>query len=87
MPDGRGMKKAMAFIFPFIQDKSKWTRAHDVLYWDEWPVRQPSLVFAGLRFNQPDYLEVWRHLKADPETPEVVRNLPLRHPLLWAEQK
>src|SRR5207247_7941441 len=41
LPDGRGMKKAMAFIFPFIQDKSKWTRPHDVLYCDDWPVRQP----------------------------------------------
>jgi hypothetical protein len=84
LPDGRGMKKAMAFIFPFIQDKSKWTRPHDVLYWDEWPVRQPSLLFAGLKFKQPEYLATWQRFKADPETPEVVRNLPLRHPLLWA---
>jgi hypothetical protein len=83
LPDGRGMRQAMAFIFPFIQDKSKWTQPHDVLYWDEWPVRQPSLVFAGLKFKRPEYLEVWKGLRADPETPEVVRNLPLRHPLLW----
>jgi hypothetical protein len=83
LPDGRGMKKAMEFIFPFIQDKSKWPGKHDVLYWDEWPVRQPSLVFAGVKFNQPEYLKVWQSLKADPQTPEVVRNVPLRHPLLW----
>jgi hypothetical protein len=87
LPDGRGMRQAMVFIFPFIQDKSKWTRPHDVLYWDEWPVRQPSLVFAGLKFERPEYLEVWKGLKADPETPEVVRNLPLRHPLLWVNSK
>jgi hypothetical protein len=86
LPDGRGMKKAMAFIFPFVQDKSKWTRPHDVLYWDEWPVRQPSLLFAGVKFKQPEYLETWQRLKADPETPEVVRNLPLRHPLLWVNK-
>jgi hypothetical protein len=86
MPDGRGMRQAMAFIFPFIQDKSKWSKPHDVLYWDEWPVRQPSLVFAGLKFDRPEYLEVWLGLKADPETPEVVRNLPLRHPLLWVRR-
>jgi hypothetical protein len=86
LPDGRGMKKAMEFIFPFIQDKSKWPGKHDVLYWDEWPVRQPSLVFAGVKFNQPEYLKVWQSLKADPQTPEVVRNVPLRHPLLWIGQ-
>jgi hypothetical protein len=26
-------------------------------------------------------------LKADPQTPEVVRNVPLRHPLLWIGEK
>jgi hypothetical protein len=83
LPDGRGMQQAMEFIFPYIEDKSKWPGNHDVLYWDEWPVRQPSLVFAGVKFNKPEYLRVWQALKADPETPEVVRNVPLRHPLLW----
>jgi hypothetical protein len=86
LPDGRGMRKAMEFIFPYVEDKSKWKWNHDVLYWDEWPVRQPSLLFAGLRFEKPEYLMVWQRLKADPETPEVVRNLPLRHPLLWVDE-
>jgi hypothetical protein len=84
LPDGRGMKKGMEFIFPYIADKSKWLGQHDVLYWDEWPVRQPSLVLAGLKFKRPEYLEVWKKLKADPQTPEIVRNVPLRHPLLWS---
>src|SRR5215204_1781895 len=49
LPDGRGMQKAMQFIFPYIEDKSKWPGKADVLFWDEWPVRQPSLLFAGLK--------------------------------------
>ncbi len=85
LPDGRGMRKAMEFIFPFIQDKSKWPYQNDVLYWDEWPVRQPSLVLAGMKFENPQYLEVWKRLKADPTTPEILRNVPLRHPLLWTD--
>jgi hypothetical protein len=85
LPDGRGLRKGMEFIFPFIEDKSKWPGKHDVLYWDEWPVRQPSLVFAGLKFKQAEYLKLWEGLKADPQTPEVVRNVPIRHPLLWVE--
>ena len=83
LPDGRGMNKAMEFIVPYIEDKSKWPGKHDVLYWDEWPVRQPSLLFAGVKFNKPEYLKLWQRLKADAQTPEVVRNVPLRHPLLW----
>jgi hypothetical protein len=87
LPDGRGMKKGMEFIFPYIQDKSKWHGQHDVLYWDEWPVRQPCLVFAGINLNKPEYLKEWESLKADPQTPEIVRNVPLRHPLLWVDVK
>jgi hypothetical protein len=83
LPDGRGMKKAMAFIAPFIQDKDAWPHRKDVMYWDEWPVRHPSLLFAGLVFGNRDYLDTWSTLEPDPETLEVLRNLPLRHPLLW----
>ncbi|HWX21084.1 MAG TPA: alginate lyase family protein [Candidatus Binatia bacterium] len=86
LPDGRGMKKAMEFIVPFIEDKSKWPGKPDVLYWDEWPVRQPSLLLAGLKFNHAEYLKLWQRLKADPQSPEVIRNVPLRHPLLWVKE-
>jgi hypothetical protein len=82
-PDGRGMAKGLEFIFPYIADKSKWPYKHDVLYWDEWPVRQPCLLFGGVALNKPEYLEVWKKLKADSDVGEVKRNVPLRHPLLW----
>jgi hypothetical protein len=86
LPDGRGMKRGMDFIFPFIADKSKWPGNHDVLYWEEWPVRQPSVLLAGLKFHRAEYLQKWQSLEADPTTPEVVRNVPLRHPLLWFDK-
>jgi hypothetical protein len=84
LPDGRGMKKAVEFIFPYIEDKSRWTNRQDVLSWDDWPVRHPTLIFAGLHYDKPEYLRVWQRLEADPKVDEVVRNLPIRHPLLWA---
>ncbi len=85
MPDGRGMKLGMKFIAPYIKDKSSWPLKPDVMYWEEWPVRHPSLLFAGLHFNNQDYLDTWKSLEADPETFEVLRNLPIRHPLLWID--
>jgi hypothetical protein len=85
LPDGRGMRKGMDFIFPFVADKTKWPGEHDVLYWDQWPARQPSLLFAGVKFNRPEYLKAWERFEPDPQTPEIVRNLPIRHPLLWLE--
>ncbi len=85
--DGRGMRKGMEFIFPYIADKSIWPYKPDVLYYDKWPVRQPSLLFAGIAFNKPEYIRTWLRLEADPKTPEVIRNLPIRHPLLWINKK
>lgn len=81
--DGRGMAKGLAFIFPYIQDKSKWPYKHDVLYWSDWPVRSPSLVLAGVALNKPEYLKEWESLKPDYHVDEVKRNVPLRYPLLW----
>lgn len=86
-PDGRGMKKGLEFIYPYIVDKSSWPKAPDVLYWEEWPVRQPCLLLAGFALDRPDYLNTWKQLEADPDVFEVLRNLPLRHPLIWMSAK
>ena len=85
LPDGRGMRRAMAFLYPYIRDKSAWPFAKDVMYFDQWPVRHPSLLFAGLALGEPRYLDLWTTLDPSPTTEEVIRNLPIRHPLIWIE--
>jgi hypothetical protein len=82
-PDGRGMRKVIAFMYPFIKDKSAWPYKHDVEHFDDFPVRQPGLLFAGLAYRQADYIALWKTLNADPSVPEVIRNFPVRQPLLW----
>jgi len=82
-PDGKSLKKGMAFIFPFISDKSKWPFAHDIYIWDEWPERQSSLLFAGLAYQKSEYVNSYLKLPANPVHPEVIRNLPVRHPVIW----
>jgi len=81
--DGRGMQKVVAFMEPFIKDKSKWPYKHDVEHFDDFPVRQPSLLFAGLAYGNADYIALWKTLNPDPVVPEVIRNYPVRQPLLW----
>ncbi|MBV9268071.1 MAG: alginate lyase family protein [Acidobacteriaceae bacterium] len=83
LPDGRSMAKAEAFMFPFIADKSKWPYRHDVMYYDQWPLRQQSLLFAGLALKQPQYLTLWHKLNEDPTVEEAIRNYPIRQPVLW----
>lgn len=82
-PDGLSLKKGMEFIYPFIIDKSKWPFAKDIYIWDEWPVRQSALLFAGLAYNNPEYIGTFLKLPAYPSHPEVIRNLPVRHPVIW----
>jgi hypothetical protein len=81
--DGRGVEKAIAFLFPFIENKKKWPYPADVMYFDQWPVRQVSLLFAGLALDKPQYVGLWRKLNADPVVDETIRNYPLRQPVLW----
>jgi hypothetical protein len=83
LADGRGMAKVMAFHVPYIADKSRWPYPPDVMYFDQWPVRNPTLLFAGLALEQPRYVEVWKKLNPDPVVEEVIRNLPVRQPVLW----
>ena len=83
LPDGRGMRKAVAFLFPYLADKSQWPRKPDVQAWDGWPARQPCLLFAGIRFNEPNYLDLWKKLPPDPADPEVQRNIAITQPVLW----
>jgi len=81
--DGKNIELGIKFMFPYIENKSLWKYQHDVMYWDEWPVRQSSLLFGGLAFKNKKYIELWKSLNANFTTPEIVRNMPVRNPILW----
>jgi hypothetical protein len=83
LPDGRGMRQALAFMAPFIADKTKWPHTPDVMYHDGWPVRHVSLLFGGLALNRSEYITLWRRLDPDPTVDEIIRNYPIRQPALW----
>jgi hypothetical protein len=71
---------------PFIANKKSWPSPPNVEYFDQWPVRQPSLFFAGLALSRPEYLDVWKRLDPDPTVDEIIRNYPIRQPVLWFKQ-
>ncbi|MBL0914154.1 MAG: alginate lyase family protein, partial [Sphingopyxis sp.] len=82
-PDRRSIAKAIGFMAPYMADKTRWPFAKDIEYWDGFPVRQPSLLFGGLAAGRADWIALWQRLNPDPVVPEVVRNFPVRQPLLW----
>ncbi len=80
---GLSIKDGVEFMFPYIQDKSTWPFQQDVMYWDEWPVAQPSLLFAAVNYDEPSYFQLWKSLKHKFDVQEVERNMPIRNPLIW----
>jgi hypothetical protein len=83
LPDGRNIRKAVAYLEPFLADKSKWPLKPDVMAWDGWPARQSSLLFAGLAFGEQAWLDLWKKLPPDPADEEVQRNIAITQPVLW----
>jgi hypothetical protein len=83
LADSRSLVRGVEFLAPFLADKSKWTRPPDVLHWNEWPVRQPALLFGATADDRADWLALWKTLPADPSVEEVRRNFPIRFPTLW----
>lgn len=81
--DRKSIRKGMEYLYPFINDKNLWPHKKDVMYWDEWPVAHPFLIFGAARFDQPGWFKTWSSLDHFPEVEEVIRNLPVRNPLIW----
>lgn len=82
-PDGKNMQKGVVFLYPYVVNKESWPHQHDVMYWDEWPVAQPFLFFAAIDLHNDEYLQTWVTLEHFPTVNEVLRNLPIRNPLIW----
>jgi len=83
LSDGRGMRKAVEFMTPYIRNKSNWPYATDVMYAKQWPMRHCALLFGGLAYDRSDLLNLWKMLPADSTVDEVIRNFFIRQPVLW----
>jgi hypothetical protein len=83
---GGSIAGAIAFMAPFIASKSRWPFAPDVENFRDFPVRHPSLLFGGVALKRSDWLTLWQGLEPDPTVGEVIRNFPIRQPILWLEE-
>ena len=83
LSDGRGLSRAAEFIYPYLKDKAAWKWAKDVEHFEALPARSPGLLFAGIAFHDRRYIDLWKSLNPDPTEKEIIRNYPIRQPLLW----
>ncbi len=81
--DGKSIHQGIAYLYPFVADKSKWTLKPDVMFWNNWPVAQPFLLFGANQYQNQAWFTTWKNLDLKPSNEEVIRNLPIRHPLIW----
>jgi hypothetical protein len=82
-PDGRNIRQAVDFMYPYIADKQVWPYVQDVMYWNDWPVAHPALIFAAVEYGEQSYFDLWERLPHDIASGEVERNVPIRYPLIW----
>lgn len=83
LKDGRCIRKGMEFLYPYLEDKSKWPFRQDVEHFKAWPAAVSSLIFAGYALSEEKYIELWKKLEQDPIDDEVRRNIAIRQPVLW----
>jgi hypothetical protein len=83
--DGKSMQLGMDFLIPYIEDKSAWPYAEDIDIHDQWPVRHSLLLFAGLAWQDARYIDLFLQFDPEPTHPEVLRNHPVRYPIIWME--
>jgi hypothetical protein len=84
-PEGKNIRKGVDFMFPYIKDKKNWPKPPDVMFYEFWPVRSASLFFAAQAYDEPKYFDLWKTLGSSPTNEEVLRNVPIRQPVLWME--
>lgn len=82
-PQGKSLKKGIEFLYPYVADKNQWPYNHDVMYWENWPVAHPFLLFGACEYGMKSWFKTWKTLDHFPDNDEVIRNLPVRNPVIW----
>lgn len=83
LQDGPGMRAAIARHYPYIKNKGAWPYPADAAYFENLPLRRPSLLFCARAYTRPEYADLWKSLPPDTQIAELQRTFPIRQPLLW----
>ena len=83
--DSKSIEQGIHYIFPYIKNKSSWPHENDVMYWEDWPSKHSFLLFSGLQLNKSEYISTYKELPEVSNKNEVLRNMPVRYPLIWLE--
>ena len=65
-----------------LKDKRAWPYRKDVEHFGARAVCSTGLLFTGVACHRQPYIALWKTMNPDPTDPEIIRNYPIRQPLL-----
>jgi hypothetical protein len=83
LADGRGLKKGLDFIKPYIFDKSQWPYNKDIAHWESKPDARKFMLFATLALNSSEWFSMWKSLTEKNCSEENRDSRSFKNPLLW----
>lgn len=81
--EGRGIKKALDFILPYLYEKETWPYPPDVMHFAAFPARAGFMLFAGCVLGNERLLDFYESLPRESNDEEARRNIASRQPMLW----
>lgn len=83
LPEGQSIARGIAFMQPYVLNKSAWPYARDVMHFDAFPARASFMMFAGCRLGNEPLRRLYLSLPQQTADEEARRNLAIRLPRLW----
>lgn len=83
LADGRGVSRALEYLFPYLEAPERWPYPEDVGWNSGLPVPAPFMLLAARSGAGKKWLRLWRRLPAVPADREVRRNIAIKEPYLW----
>lgn len=73
-------------MYPYIKNKDSWPYPPVVMYFDDWPMRHPALLYAYMDYGIEKYFVLWKQLNPDSDKNEIVRSYFIRQSVLWVSE-
>lgn len=83
LPDGRGIKKGLDFMMPFVKNPEEWPYGKDISRWEDQPGPRPFMLYAALSLGSNEWFEIWKAKNAQSLKKQGGKDQFLQNRLLW----
>jgi len=85
LPDGRGFRNALTWVFPFIESPENWPYEPDVQHFHAWKLFHPALFFSSMNLDDLPTVQQTNLLGTQLTPEEVDRNMPATCFPIWTK--